>query len=226
MTKALIFDLDGVLTDTVELHYRSWRRLAEELSLPFDREDNERLRGRSRKDALELFLAGRADGIDRRWLLSRKNEFFMEAAQGMNPSHLAPGARSLLEEARSREILLALASSSRNARFVCARLGISEMFDAFADGCMALRPKPSPDIFLWAAGRLGLEPRACTVVEDAEAGVRAALDGGFRVVGLGPEERVGEAHLVLPDLSSVLLEELLGTGPGRHSGGGSGGAAA
>ena len=205
----LIFDLDGVLTDTVEYHYRSWQRLAGELGLPFDREANEALLGRSRPDALELFLDGRLPGSDRDDLLQRKNRYFLESIDELGPDDLAPGVPELLEEARERGAGLGLASASRNARLVCERLGVLELFDAFADGCSGLRPKPHPDIFLWVAGALGLPPARCTVIEDARAGVEAARAGGFRVVGLGPSERVGDADLVLPDLEGVRLERLL-----------------
>lgn len=208
----IIFDLDGVLTDTVEFHYRSWQRLADEIGLGFDRAANEELRGRSRAEALELFLAGRFPGEDRAELMRRKNSYFLESIEELGPQHLAPGAQELLQEARERGVRLGLASASRNAQLVCSRLGILHLFDAYADGCTGLRPKPKPDSFLWVAGSLELPPAACTVVEDAKAGVAAARAGGFRVVGLGPAERVGDADLVLDDLSSTNLEQLLGLG--------------
>ena len=206
----LIFDLDGVLTDTVEFHYRSWQRLADELGLAFDRLANEQLRGRSRAEALELFLGGRLPGADRDELMNRKNTYFLESIEDLGPQHLAVGAAAILERAASRRVLLGLASASRNARLVCTRLGIMERFDAFADGCSGLRAKPEPDAFIWVAGALGLPPTRCVVVEDAQAGVAAAKSAGFRTVGLGPADRVGGADLVLDDLSTASLEELLG----------------
>lgn len=212
MQAGLIFDLDGVLTDTVEFHYRSWRRLAVELGLPFSRAENEALRGRSRDDALELFLDGRPVDGDHQELMERKNRYFLEGIEELGRQHLAPGAAELLFAARENGVRLGLASASRNAQLVCSRLGILPLFDAYADGCTGLRPKPEPDSFLWVAGSLGLAPALCTVVEDARAGVTAAKAGGFRVVGLGPAERVGEADLVLDDLSSVTLADLLAAG--------------
>ena len=212
MQAGIIFDLDGVLTDTVEFHFRSWQRLAVELGLPFSRVENEALRGRSRLDALELFLDGRPIEGDRQELMERKNRYFLESIEELGPQHLAPGAGELLAAAGKKGVRLGLASASRNAQLVCSRLGILPLFDAYADGCTGLRPKPEPDSFLWVAGRLDLTPGQCTVVEDAMAGVAAARAGGFRVVGLGPIERVGEADLVLEDLSQVSLEDLLGSG--------------
>lgn len=209
MQAGIIFDLDGVLTDTVEFHYRSWQRLADDLSLPFDRAANEELRGRSRSDALDLFLAGRHTNEDRRELLQRKNTYFLESIESLGPEHLAPGALELLQGARELGVRLGLASASRNAQLVCSRLGILHLFEAYADGCSGLRPKPEPDAFIWVAGSLELPPARCTVVEDAQAGVAAAKASGFRVVGLGPSARVGEADLVVDYLSALTLDDLL-----------------
>jgi beta-phosphoglucomutase len=221
----LIFDLDGVLTDTEEFHYRSWQRLADELGIPFSRAAGNELRGRSRDHALDLFLAERrVEREEREGLLARKNEYFLAQIADLGPDHLAPGALRLLREAQAEGVRLALASSSRNARLVCRRLGILDLFGAFVDGCSGLRPKPWPDAFLWAAGRLGLAPADCVVVEDSAAGVEAALAGGLRVVGLGPAERVGAAHLVLPGLEGGALADLLAAGekePGSPEGLGS-----
>lgn len=204
----LIFDLDGVLTDTEEFHFRSWRRLAEELGLPFTRATSQALRGRSRPDALELFLAGRLPHAGREELLVRKNRYFLEQIETLGPENLAPGVARLLDQAGCRGIPLGLASSSRNARLVCQRLGILERFAVFVDGGSGLRPKPAPDLFLWVSGGLGLYPACCTVVEDSQAGVQAALAGGFRVVGLGPRERVGDAHTVISGLAEATLGDL------------------
>jgi beta-phosphoglucomutase len=213
----LIFDLDGVLTDTEEFHYRSWQRLADDLGVPFSRAASHELRGRSRADALDLFLAGRSVGrAERENLLVRKNELFLAQIADLGPDDLAPGALRLLRDARAEGVGLGMASSSRNARLVCRRLGILEYFTAFVDGCSGLRPKPCPDAFLWAAGRLGLAPAGCVVVEDSAAGVRAGLAGGFGVVGLGPPDRVEGAHLVLPGLEGVALADLLMAGNREH----------
>lgn len=208
MGLGFIFDMDGVLADTVELHYRSWKRLAQEEGHPFSREANEALLGRTREEALDLWLAGRPCLPGRREdLLRRKNAYFLEALAGLGPADALPGARELLHEAWAQGIRLGLASSSRNARKVCDQLGITALFDAFADGTSVVNPKPAPDVFLWVAGRLGLHPARCVVFEDAEAGVRAALAGGFRVVGLGSPARVGAAHRVRSDLRGAAVDE-------------------
>ncbi|GAA5512858.1 beta-phosphoglucomutase [Deinococcus carri] len=201
MERGFIFDLDGVLTDTVELHYHSWQRLAGEENVPFSREANAALLGRTREDALDLWLGGRSCSPEKRAeLLRRKNAYFLEALEGLGAGDLLPGVADLLHAARAQGIRLGLASSSRNARQVCDRLGVTDLFDAFADGSSVVNPKPAPDIFLWVAGRLGLHPAHCVVFEDSEAGVRAARAGSFAVVGLGDPARVGGASLIRPDL--------------------------
>ncbi|WP_034388767.1 beta-phosphoglucomutase [Deinococcus sp. YIM 77859] len=210
MKSGFIFDLDGVLTDTAELHYHSWRRLAEEEDMPFSREANAALLGRTREDALDLWLGGRSCSPEKRdELLRRKNAYFLEALEKLGPGDLLPGVADLLAEARARGVRLGLASSSRNARRVCDRLGVTALFDAFADGASVVHPKPAPDIFLWVAGRLGLHPARCIVFEDSEAGVRGARAGGFLVVGLGDPARVGGANWVRPDLRGAAAEAFL-----------------
>lgn len=210
MELGYIFDMDGVLTDTVEHHFRSWKVLADELGLPFSRQDNDRLRGRSRREALELFLGGRGfpESV-REGLMWRKNELFLESIQALGPQDLLPGVAELLTEAKAEGIRLGLASASRNVQLVCRRLGVLDCFDAVGDGCSVVHPKPAPDIFLWVAGRLGLNPRRCVVFEDAEAGIAAALAGGFYTVGVGPVERLAGAHQVRASLEGGRVADFL-----------------
>lgn len=124
---------------------------------------------------------------------------------------MLPGAGALLDELRGAGVKVAIGSSSKNARTVIQRLGIADQVEAIADGYSVERPKPAPDVFLHAAKQLGLEPEQCLVVEDAAAGVEAALAAGMWVVGLGPVERVGAAHVVCESLSGVRWSELLAT---------------
>ena len=199
--QAFIFDLDGVLTDTAEFHYLAWKRLADEQGLPFTREDNEALRGVSRRDSLLILLKGKELPEERlqAWM-ERKNNYYLALVAQMSPADLLPGVLPLLQSLRARGVKIALGSASRNAPQVLGLLGIADLFDVVADGGSVERQKPAPDLFLHAAARLGLPPSACVVVEDAEAGVAAALAGGFRCIGLGPRERVGAAHLVISNL--------------------------
>lgn len=209
MIRGFIFDLDGVITDTAEYHYRGWKRLAEEEGLPFTRADNEFLRGISRRESLMLILKDRVYPEEKiQEMMERKNNYYLESIKEISPRDLLPGAKELLEEIRAAGLKNALGSASKNAGEVLDRLGIRSLFDAIADGHSVERQKPAPDLFLHAARQLNLSPMECVVMEDATAGIEAAKAGGFRSIGLGPRERVGAAEAVFPSLSGVRLADL------------------
>jgi HAD superfamily hydrolase (TIGR01509 family) len=142
-------------------------------------------------------------------MMERKNSYYLEFIKEISPRDLLPGAKELLEEIRAAGLKNALGSASRNASEVLDRLGIRSLFDAISDGYSVERQKPAPDLFLHAAQQLGLPPAECVVVEDAAAGVEAAKAGGFRSIGLGPRERVGDAEAIFPGLFGVRLADLL-----------------
>ncbi|MGJ5674310.1 MAG: beta-phosphoglucomutase [Nostochopsis sp.] len=207
--RGFIFDLDGVLTDTAEYHYLAWQKLADEEGFPFNREANEALRGVSRRESL-LHIVG-----DRKYseaqlqeMMDRKNRYYVESIENISPQDLLPGVVTLLDELKQVGIKIALGSASKNARTVIEKLGIANRIDAIADGYSVQRPKPAPDLFLYAANQLGLEPSQVIVVEDAEAGIEAALAGQMWTIGLGPATRVGTAHIVLPSLAGVHWTDL------------------
>jgi beta-phosphoglucomutase len=210
MIKAFLFDLDGVLTDTSDFHYLGWKRLADEAGIPFNREDNEALRGVDRRESLKRMLKGRVVAEEQMlaWM-ERKNNYYVDMLREMTPANLLPGARELLAEIRAAGLKSAVVSSSKNAPLAIDRLQIGALVDVLVDGREPVPTKPAPDLFLVAARKLGMEPEVCVVVEDAEAGVQAGLAGGMRTVGLGPLERVGIATLVLPSLEGVRLARLL-----------------
>jgi kojibiose phosphorylase len=208
--RGAIFDLDGVLTDTAEYHYRAWQRLADEAGLPFDRQANEALRGISRRESLLKIVGTRPYTEDQlEEMMARKNRYYQEFLQSVTPDDLLPGALSLLKELRQLGIRTALASASKNARTVIEKLGIAEWIDAIADGYSVERPKPAPDLFLYAANQLRLPPAECVVFEDATAGIEAALAAGMWAVGDGPVERVGNAHVVFPDLDGIRWADIV-----------------
>ena len=212
---AAIFDLDGVLTDTADLHYQSWQWIADELGLPFDRQANEALRGLNREESLVRVLGARAgDFTDEQQheIAERKNADYCRRVARMTPADLFPGARELLEQLRARGVGIAVASSSRNARAVVDRLQIRPLLDVLVDGNDAPRSKPDPQVFLLAAERLGVPAARCVVVEDAASGIEAALAAGMKVVGLGPPARVGRAHHIVDavaDLTADVITRLL-----------------
>jgi kojibiose phosphorylase len=207
--QGFIFDLDGVLTDTAELHYLAWKKLADEEGIPFNRQDNEALRGVSRRASLMLIIGDRPyTEAQIQEMMERKNRYYGELIPNMTSKDLLPGAIALLDELRQAGIKIAIGSASKNASTVIERLGIADKVDAIADGYSVQQPKPAPDLFLYAAKQLGLEPEQSVVVEDATVGIQAALAAGMWAVGLGPVERVGAAHVVLPSLAGIKWADL------------------
>ncbi|MBX3061856.1 MAG: beta-phosphoglucomutase [Anaerolineae bacterium] len=210
MISAFVFDLDGVITDTAEYHYRSWKRLAEEEGIPFTREDNEQLRGVSRRESLLLLLKGRvlAESQMQEWM-ERKNNYYRQYLKEITSADLLPGVQAFLTETRAYGLKIGLASASKNAKDVLNGLGIMALFDAVGDGYSVSNTKPAPDLFVWVAGRLDLPPDRVVIFEDAEAGIAGALAAGMYAIGLGPAERVGKAHVILPDLRDAHVQALL-----------------
>ena len=208
--QGFIFDLDGVLTNTAEWHYKAWQRLADEEGLPFDRKANEALRGVSRRESLLLIVGEKHySEADLQEMMERKNNYYVASIQSITPKDLLPGGVALLTEIRQAGMKIVIGSASKNAKTVIEKLGIAKYVDAIADGYSVDHPKPAPDIFLYAATQLGLDPAHCVVVEDAAVGVEAAIAAGMGAIGLGPVERFGgSAHLVLPNLMGVHLEDL------------------
>jgi kojibiose phosphorylase len=206
---AIIFDLDGVITDTAEYHFRGWQRLAQEEGLAFSRADNEQLRGVPRRESLARILAGRPidEPMAEAWM-ARKNDYYQAMIADMSPADLLPGVPDLLREIRAAGLKMAIASASRNAPEVIERLGIAGYFDALAHGGSVTRQKPAPDLFLFVAEQLGLPPERCLIVEDAQAGIEAAHAAGMAAVGIGPRARVGAAEVVLPSLDGATLDDL------------------
>lgn len=206
---ALILDLDGVVTDTAAHHEAAWRHMLEARGLPFRPDAYERTRGRSRADSLRELLAGHeVDDATFAAMLEEKNARYVEALEHLSLRDLLPGALDLLLAAEARHWRVAIGSSSRNAALVLDRMGVTDLFDAVADGSSGA-PKPAPDIFLAAARMIEVEPAACVVVEDAASGVDAGLAAGMRVIGVGPAERVGHAHVRVDRTSDLVLDELV-----------------
>ena len=186
--KAVIFDLDGVIVSTDEFHYLAWKRIADENGIYFDREINHRLRGVSRAESLEIILE-RAERKfaerERLDMAERKNGLYREMIKTLTPKDRLDGVDGILSFLKEREVKTAIGSSSKNARDILGYIGLSDAFDAIADGHDIRRTKPDPEVFLIAAERLGVEPRECLVVEDARAGVEAAINAGMAVIGIG-----------------------------------------
>lgn len=205
----LIFDLDGVIIDTAEYHYLAWKQFADEEAFPFNRDDNEALRGVSRRESLRRLLNGREveEALAQEWM-TRKNNYYLEYLTKITPDDILPGVHDFLQSAHDLGYRIGLASASRNAKAVIERLEVAHLFDVLGDGHAVMNTKPAVDLFVWVAGGLGVPAERCIVFEDAEAGVQAALDAGMLCVGIGPEDRVGKAHRVCKGLHDITLEQV------------------
>lgn len=190
MIKGIIFDLDGVLVSTDELHYQAWKRLAEELDIPdFTRKDNEKQRGVSRMASLEIVLA-KSDKTytqeEKEQLANRKNEYYKESLKQLDDSAVLSGVTGTLTQLKRKNLLLAVGSASKNAPAILEQTGIMPYLNQISCGLDTTRSKPDPEVFQIAAGRLQLRPEECLVVEDSAAGIEAAKRGGMRSLGVGP----------------------------------------
>ena len=211
MIKGFIFDLDGVITDTAELHYEAWKHLSDDMDWEFNRELNEKLRGISRLDSIKVIMDHNHVTLDDATvaeLATKKNDIYVASLDHMTPDDYLPGARELLTHLRSEGFKVALGSASKNAIKVLKQLNATHFFDVIGDGNSVSKSKPEPDIFLYAAEKLGLPPENCIVFEDAEKGIDAAKAGKFHNVGIGPEERVGHADIRFDTMKEATLFEV------------------
>ena len=210
--EACLFDLDGVIVDTAKYHFTAWQRLAEELGVAFDHADNDQLKGVSRVDSLEYILRKGNLDLDNDTkvrLMDRKNTWYLEQVDGMTPGEMFPGIVAFLDELRAAGVGVALGSSSRNAPLILERCGIADRFDAVVDGNSITFSKPDPEVFLKGADALKVKPANTVVFEDALSGVEAALNGGFRVVGLGAEGALPKSDFMLQGFEGFTMTQLV-----------------
>ena len=186
--QAIIFDLDGVICHTDRYHYLAWKQLADELGIYFDETINHRLRGVSRMESLEIVLE-RSDRTfteeEKLLYAEKKNEVYKELLKQMSPKDLSEEVKQTLDELRAKGLKLGIGSSSKNARFILSRIGLEDYFDAVCDGNCISRSKPDPEVFVKAAAMLSTPAERCLVVEDAKAGVEAAVAGGMDCAAIG-----------------------------------------
>ncbi|MFD2254524.1 beta-phosphoglucomutase [Lactococcus formosensis subsp. bovis] len=214
MFKAVLFDLDGVITDTAEYHFQAWKALAEELGIDgVDRTFNEQLKGVSREDSLRkiLELGGKFEAYDDETfaqLAQRKNDNYVQMIQKVGPDDIYPGILDLLKDLRAKNIKIALASASKNGPFLLEAMGLSSYFDAIADPAKVAASKPAPDIFLAAAAGVGVPITSCIGIEDAQAGITAIKAAGALPIGVGAAEDLGTDIALVSNTNTLSLELL------------------
>lgn len=210
--KAFIFDLDGVIVFTDKFHYLAWKKMADEMGIYFDETINNRLRGVSRAESLEIILEryeGPALSQEKKAeLMEGKNNTYKELLGGMTPDDVTDEVRNTLAELHNRGYKLALGSSSKNAKFILEKVELLGAFDAISDGTNITKSKPDPEVFLKAAEVLGEKPEECYVVEDAYAGIDAAKSAGMQAVGIGDAAGYGATDKKIKSFGELLtLEE-------------------
>ncbi len=213
MLKAVIFDLDGVITDSAVYHFQAWKRIADRLEIPFDETYNEKLKGVSRMESLNLILdngKGRDhySQAEKEQLAAEKNELYKELIKQITPEDMLPGIKEILQELKAAGIRTGLASVSKNADFIINQLQAAKYFDYIADAAKVERSKPYPDIFLDCIEHLGFEAAECVGIEDAEAGVEAIHRAGMLAVGVGSPEQMQAADIQLDGTKGLTLELL------------------
>lgn len=209
--RAVIFDLDGVLVSTSKFHAQAWCDLVRSLGYQPPDDLEERVKGISRMASLKIALgehAAKYTAAQLEALATQKNEHYLRLAAKISPADLFDGVKELFDDLKRCGIKIALGSASKNAQPVLQGLGIAPYFDAVIDGFKYKHGKPHPDIFLTAARAAGASPSECIVVEDAAAGISAAIDGGFTTVAMGSYESLKHAHVFIRSLREVNAERL------------------
>ena len=205
--KAIIFDLDGVICHTDEYHYQAWKAIADSMGIYFDREINNRLRGVSRMESLDIILEryhGALSQAEKEALATQKNELYKESLKNMSPADLSDEVKTTLDALRARGYKLAIGSSSKNAPFILQQLGLGSYFDTISDGNNITHSKPDPEVFVKAAQMLCIPCEECLVVEDAVSGAIAGKRGGMKVACVGDASEAGAGDYNMKSFAELL----------------------
>lgn len=209
--KACIFDLDGVIVDTAKYHYLAWKRLANELGFDFTLEQNERLKGVSRMDSLEILLEIGNKNLDEKTkeeLAAKKNSWYVEYINKMDESEILPGVEDFLKSLQDNNIKIALGSASKNAVTILRQINMIDYFETIIDGTKVSKAKPDPEVFLLGAKELKVNTEKCVVFEDAVAGIKAARNANMFTIGIGNPKILDKADKVVSGLNEVSIEDL------------------
>ena len=210
--RGMLFDLDGVIVDTAKHHFIAWCEMADDLGISLREEHEENLKGVSRVDSLEWILNQGGlvlDSNTKLALMEQKNDRYLEHIGDMGVSDILPGAEEFIRKSKAMGIRVGLGSSSRNAPTILDAIGLTSLFDVIIDGNRITLSKPDPEVFILGAQSLGLSPSECLVIEDAKSGVEAGISGGFRVLGVGSASTLGDAHMVISNLSEANPEWII-----------------
>jgi len=212
MIRACIFDLDGVIVDTAKYHFIAWKNLAASLGIKFTEKNNEKLKGVGRMESLEYILSlgqVQKDEAEKQVLAHSKNEHYKSLISSLSEEAILPGVKAFFDELKERQVSIALGSSSKNARPVLENIGLKSYFEVIVDGTNISRSKPDPEVFELGAQGLHIAPEEIIVFEDAQAGIDAAKTGGFKCVGVGSEEELSGADVLIPGFEGVTYAHLL-----------------
>lgn len=206
--RGIIFDLDGVITDTAKYHYQAWKRLADELGIYFDEKINERLKGIGRLESLEIILersSRKFTDKEKEYYADVKNQYYTEMIKKITPRDLLPGVSELIHSLKYLNVKTAVASASKNAFTVLKNLGIYDLFDYVVDASKIKRGKPDPEIFLTAAENINVEPKYCVGIEDSAAGIESIKRAGMYAIGVGNPDTLKNADMILQDLKNTRM---------------------
>ncbi|MBQ7670346.1 MAG: beta-phosphoglucomutase [Clostridia bacterium] len=213
-TKAIIFDLDGVIVDTAKFHFLAWKTLSDELGFFFDEKVNERLKGVSRMRSFEIILEvnGASDKFspeEKEAFTKKKNELYISFVKTLKPEDMLPGIREFVDRAKESGLKTAVASVSKNAPLVLKCLDAEEMFDYVADAAKITKSKPAPDIFLNCAESLGIAPENCIGIEDSQAGIEAIKAAGMFSIGINVDVTSVEPDLHLRSTAELDFDKMV-----------------
>lgn len=206
--KGLIFDLDGVIVFTDKFHYQAWKQMADKMAIYFDETINNRLRGVSRAESLEIILE-KYEGEPllaekKEEMMTEKNDTYRELLGTMTEADVTDAVKDTLKQLRADGYKLAIGSSSKNAKFILEKVGITDLFDAISDGTNITHSKPDPEVFVKAGEFLGLSASDCIVVEDAYAGIDAAKAAGMIAVAIGDAASYDKADFKIQSFTELI----------------------
>lgn len=205
--RGIIFDLDGVIVSTDHYHYLAWKNMANSINVDFNEKTNDRLRGVSRRESLEIILSlGNISLPEEKKLelMNKKNNYYVSLLDNISSKDILPGVLELLNYLKNNNYKVAIGSSSKNTKKILEKIGLLYSFDAIADGTDIINSKPAPDVFLVASKKLNLNPSECMVIEDAIAGIEAAKAAGMFAVGIKDATNCNLCDLKVSSMQDII----------------------